>query len=90
MATSISPLAMLDLIERKDQRPIEAITDSNGNKVFSSQDAREILEAFGQWKAKCAMGTANRFVSLATHTAKGQRLDLDRRSCRAGGRIEVR
>ncbi len=55
IAMSISPLAMLDLIERKDQRPIEAITDSTGNKVFSSQDAREILEALGQWKAKCAI-----------------------------------
>jgi hypothetical protein len=55
MAESLSPMALYDLLDKKDRAPIEAIRDENGNRLFSAQEAVNIIETLGAWKPRCAI-----------------------------------
>ena len=50
MAAQLSPITLLDAIEKKNTKPIEDVVDVNGNKVFSAREAGTVLAALGEWK----------------------------------------
>jgi len=59
LAESLSPLALLDAIERNDSGSLEKILDENNNRVFSKAEASDILaklKVWGPWVAiqRCA------------------------------------
>jgi ABC-type cobalamin/Fe3+-siderophores transport system ATPase subunit len=51
----MSPLELVEAIERKNTSKLEQIVDAGKNRVFSQNDAVEILATMGQWDAKCAL-----------------------------------
>lgn len=53
IASTHSPLVLMDAIEKKNTATIEAIVDKDGNKVFSGTDAKQILTAIGEWNVRC-------------------------------------
>ncbi len=53
IATNISPMELLDVIEKKDRARLEALLDDNNNRVFSPQEAAEIIETLCEWPVKC-------------------------------------
>ena len=50
MAAQLSPITLLDAIEKKNTKPIEDVVDVNGNKVFSAREAGTVLAGLGEWK----------------------------------------
>lgn len=55
VAAHLSPLALVEAIERKNTTKLEQIVDAGKNRVFSKDDAVEILTTMGQWDTKCAL-----------------------------------
>lgn len=55
MAAQMSPLALVECIEKKDTTKLQQIVDADKTRVFSRDDAVGILDTMGQWENKCAL-----------------------------------
>ena len=55
IASRISPVTLLDAIDKKDTTVLEAITDENGGRVFSKTDAQEIVAKLKDWSGYVAI-----------------------------------
>jgi energy-coupling factor transporter ATP-binding protein EcfA2 len=49
IASALSPLTLLDVIEKKNTPALTAVLDENGNRIFSSKDAGEIISKLAEW-----------------------------------------
>lgn len=49
IAKHFSPMTLVDVIDRKNAKALTAITDENGNTIFTEKEATEILEKLGDW-----------------------------------------
>jgi ABC-type cobalamin/Fe3+-siderophores transport system ATPase subunit len=49
IAAKFSPIALLEVIEKKSVQALMAIVDENGSKVFSLKEAGEIIAKLGEW-----------------------------------------
>lgn len=55
VASHLSPINLLDAINRKDTSRLEQVIDGNGSKVFSKAEANEVLAKMGEWDNKSAL-----------------------------------
>ncbi len=55
IASRFSPLAFLDVIDKKNAAALTAILDENKNPVFSAKDAAEIFEKLSPWEPYVAI-----------------------------------
>lgn len=55
VASQLSPITLLDAINRKDTGSLEKVSDSNKNKVFSKTEAETILNTMGEMANKFAL-----------------------------------
>lgn len=55
VASHLSPINLLDAINRKDTSSLERVIDGNGSKVFSKAEANEVLANMGEWGNKSAL-----------------------------------
>lgn len=55
IASQLSPITLLDAINRKVTDKLEQVVDIDNNKVFSKSDAGDILTTMGQWDTKSAL-----------------------------------
>ncbi len=55
VAGQMSPLALVEAIERKDTTKLEQIVNTEKRRVFSRDEAMDILTTMGQWETKCAL-----------------------------------
>jgi len=55
VASQLSPIALLDAIQQKDAGKLEQVKDSNNNRVFSKNEAEELLKKLGEWRARSAI-----------------------------------
>jgi len=55
IAAQMSPLNLVECIEKKDTAKLQQIVDADKTRVFSRDDAVAILDTMGQWENKCAL-----------------------------------
>ena len=55
IASNLSPLSLIEAIEKKNTTKIEAILDENKNRVFLKNEATGIIEKLGAWESRCAI-----------------------------------
>lgn len=55
VAAQMSPLALVEAIDRKEPSKLEQILDTDKRRIFSRDEAVEILSTMGQWEARCAL-----------------------------------
>ena len=49
IAAKFSPIALLDVIHRKNTAALMTVVDENNNKVFSLKEAGEVIAKLGEW-----------------------------------------
>ena len=55
IASNMSPLALLEVIDKKNLVPLTTLKDEGNNAVFSTADANAILAKFGEWEHYVAL-----------------------------------
>jgi predicted metal-dependent phosphoesterase TrpH/ABC-type lipoprotein export system ATPase subunit len=55
IASKLSPLALIDVIDKKNAATLAAILDEQGNKVFSLSDALAIITKLNEWQHRVAI-----------------------------------
>jgi DNA repair ATPase RecN/histidinol phosphatase-like PHP family hydrolase len=49
IATKLSPINLLDVLDKKNVMPLTALKDDNNNAVFSPKEANEIITKLSEW-----------------------------------------
>ncbi len=55
VAAQMSPLTLVEAIEKKDSSKLEQVVDADNHRVFSKDDAVAVLTTMGKWDVRCAL-----------------------------------
>ncbi len=55
VASQMSPVGLLAAVNKNDLAVLEAVVDSERNRIFTKNEAAEVLKKFGEWQVKTAL-----------------------------------